>query len=246
MSAAPEMPRGTGSFRDALHRNEAPNEVPDSIQPHGALLAALADTMLVTHASANLFDFLGHHAAELLGQPLHQAVGRAASRAFQSVGRLKKSPLGQLYSISGPAGRTLQLRAFRSGRHICIDIEPVRPKSDQKTAAGDAQSILETFKSASTRVELCALAVRGLKEIAGYDRVIAYRFGQDGHGEVIAEAKDAALEFLPGAALPRERLSASRTCPIPASPGQRNRRTRDACRCLFSPLRPLTAGHHSI
>jgi light-regulated signal transduction histidine kinase (bacteriophytochrome) len=53
---------------------------------------------------------------------------------------------------------------------------------------------LETFKNAATRVELCELAVRGLKAITGYDRVLAYRFAPDGHGEVIAEDRAPHLE----------------------------------------------------
>ena len=57
-----------------------------------------------------------------------------------------------------------------------------------------AQSILETFKYASTRIELCELAVTGLRAITGFDRVMAYRFHDEGHGEVIAEARRARLE----------------------------------------------------
>jgi diguanylate cyclase (GGDEF)-like protein len=43
-------------------------------------------------------------------------------------------------------------------------------------------------------VELCQLAVRGLQAITGFDRVMAYRFAEDGHGEVIAEARVPELE----------------------------------------------------
>src|SRR5664279_5241393 len=53
---------------------------------------------------------------------------------------------------------------------------------------------VRVFNYAATRAELCELAVRGLKAITGYDRVMAYRFGADGHGEVIAEAREAQLE----------------------------------------------------
>jgi light-regulated signal transduction histidine kinase (bacteriophytochrome) len=33
-----------------------------------------------------------------------------------------------------------------------------------------------------------------LKALSGYDRVMAYRFFKDGHGEVIAEARDSSLK----------------------------------------------------
>jgi light-regulated signal transduction histidine kinase (bacteriophytochrome) len=39
-----------------------------------------------------------------------------------------------------------------------------------------------------------ALAVRQLRATTGYDRVMAYCFDADGHGEVIAEEKEAELQ----------------------------------------------------
>jgi diguanylate cyclase (GGDEF)-like protein/PAS domain S-box-containing protein len=57
-----------------------------------------------------------------------------------------------------------------------------------------ARSVVGTFLHAASVVELCELAVQGLKAISSYDRVMAYRFYEDGHGEVIAEARDASLK----------------------------------------------------
>ncbi|MFL5282276.1 MAG: hypothetical protein ACJ8AW_15140 [Rhodopila sp.] len=62
--------------REAIH-------VPGAIQPHGAMLAALADELLVTHASANLGGILGQDAEAALGQPLAAVIGEAACRAVQ-------------------------------------------------------------------------------------------------------------------------------------------------------------------
>ncbi len=56
------------------------------------------------------------------------------------------------------------------------------------------QSVLENFEQATTQFDLCEMAVRGLKALTGYDRVMAYRFGKDGHGEVIAEALNEGLQ----------------------------------------------------
>jgi diguanylate cyclase (GGDEF)-like protein/PAS domain S-box-containing protein len=57
-----------------------------------------------------------------------------------------------------------------------------------------ARQVVVAFKHAGSALELCELAVDGLKALSGYDRVMAYRFHDDGHGEVIAEARDASLE----------------------------------------------------
>jgi diguanylate cyclase (GGDEF)-like protein len=166
-----------------------PIHIPGAIQPHGALLAALLEERLVTHASANLAAILGRSAEAVLGRPLEEVVGDEACRVL-----LQDAVPGQVYSLRGPNRATLHLSAHRTGRHICVDIEPVRRGPGQGPPVTMLQSVLSTFRHATGHSELCQLAVRGLRTISGYDRVMAYRFGQDGHGEVIAEARAAKLE----------------------------------------------------
>jgi diguanylate cyclase (GGDEF)-like protein len=171
-----------------------PIHTPGAIQPHGALLAVRADTLLVSHASANLAAFLDRSAESVLGRKLAEVIGEAACRAPHGVLPPAGAAHGQIHSLSGLDGRTLDLRAHRSGPYICLDIEPVGPEPGQRPPVILMQSVLETFRQAVTRGELCELAVRGLRAITGYDRVMAYRFHADGHGEVIAEARTAGLE----------------------------------------------------
>lgn len=172
---------------------QEPIHIPGAIQPHGALIAALAGTgtgpLIVTHASANLEKILGISAAMLLGRPLEDAIGQAVCNALRRNGSSGGRWLGQIHSSRGPDGRVLQLNAHRSGKYVCIDIEPSASEVERRTPRISLQSVLETFKHAATCSELVELAVQGLRSIAGYDRVVAYRFGKDGHGEVVAEAR---------------------------------------------------------
>lgn len=179
-----------------------PIHIPGAVQPHGALLAALADGLLVSHASANLAAVLGQPAQAVLGASLEQALGPAACRAL-----LAQAPTGMLapdpvYLLPGPQGRTLHLQAYRSGRHVCVDIEPLPAEPPQQRPMMLVQSVLKAFEHANGSVELCELAVRGLKAVTGYDRVMAYRFSEDGHGEVIAEAREGHLEPFLGLCYP--------------------------------------------
>jgi diguanylate cyclase (GGDEF)-like protein len=168
--------------------------IPGAIQPNGAVVAALADSLLVTHASANLAAFLGRPAEAALGQTLARVIGEAACRALQQPGALEATAPGALPVIAGLDGSELTLHAHRAGQHICIDIEPRVDGLPTASPATLVRSVLETFRHAGNRQELCDLAVRGLKTLVGYDRVIAYRFHADGHGEVIAEAREAHLD----------------------------------------------------
>jgi len=171
-----------------------PIHIPGAIQPHGALLAALADGLLVTHASANLAAILGRPVEAVLGRSLENAIGDAACRELLDVGTSGVASLAQVHTASLPDGRMLYLRAHRTGRHICVDIEPLQFEPLQRRPIFMATSTVRMFEHAASVVELCELAVKGLKAISGYQRVMAYRFAADGHGEVIAEARDASLQ----------------------------------------------------
>ncbi len=151
-----------------------PIHIPGAIQPHGAVVVALAEGLVVSHASANLETFLGRPAETVLGRPLHEVIGKAAERELQSPGALRGMAAGQVLSLPGLDRRALDLRAHRSADYICIDVEPIRHDPQRKPPIILAQSILETFKYATTRIELCELAVAGLRAITGFVRVMAY------------------------------------------------------------------------
>jgi diguanylate cyclase (GGDEF)-like protein/PAS domain S-box-containing protein len=171
-----------------------PIHIPGAIQPHGAVLAALANGLLVTHASANLATILGRSVAEVLGRPLENAIGAAACRSLLDTGPGGGLTPVPVHSLPLPDGSMLYLRAHRTGRHICVDIEPLHGEPLQRRSIFMATSVVRTFEHAAGIVELCELAVQGLKAISGYDRVMAYRFCEDGDGEVIAEAHEASLK----------------------------------------------------
>jgi diguanylate cyclase (GGDEF)-like protein/PAS domain S-box-containing protein len=169
-----------------------PIHIPGAIQPHGALLAALADGLLVTHASANLAAILGRPVEAVLGRTLDNAIGEAACRALLDFGSSGAITPEHVHRLHLPDGGMLNLQAHRTGRHICVDIEPQELEASRPLFL--ARQVVVAFKHAASIVELCELAVEGLKALSGYDRVMAYRFFEDGHGEVIAEAREPSLK----------------------------------------------------
>ncbi|PPQ33885.1 phytochrome family protein [Rhodopila globiformis] len=58
--------------------DQEPIHIPGAIQPHGAVLAARLEDLLVTHVSANLADILGVPPDAALGHPLSATPGEAA------------------------------------------------------------------------------------------------------------------------------------------------------------------------
>jgi diguanylate cyclase (GGDEF)-like protein/PAS domain S-box-containing protein len=185
-----------------------PIHIPGTIQPHGALLAARADSLLVSHASANLQTVLGCAVDGVLGRPLEQAIGAQACRALLGEGTSKSLATTRIHVHTGQDGGQLYLQAHRSGGYVCVDIEPMPRAPLHSLPIIEVQAVLKTFEYAATSVELCELAVHGLKKMADYARVMAYRFAQDGHGEVIAEACDAHLAPLLGLRYPASDIPA--------------------------------------
>ncbi len=171
-----------------------PIHIPGAIQPNGAFLAVLADSFVVTHASANLAAILGPTAESVLGCSLRDVVGEAACRGLIGNDAPNAGAPCREHVLSGPNGKALHLRAYRSGSMICLDIQPAPEQADQLSPFGKLQSVLDSFEAVGSSEALCEAAVRGLHRISGYDRVMAYRFDADGNGEVIAEALDAGLE----------------------------------------------------
>ncbi len=101
---------------------------------------------------------------------------------------------GQTLTVVAPHGGTVHLNVHQTAAHVCLDIEPLATASVPAVDEGVVEAVLESFTHAATPDDLCALAVRGLKRIIGFDRIMAYRFHEDDHGEVIAEACEPDME----------------------------------------------------
>jgi len=180
------VPDVSQSGREHLHS-------PSTIQPHGALVALLAQDGTITHASANLGAIFGVRAEDVLGRRFHDVFDPAACRTLDDAQITDTPAPDRLHLMPGPGGGSLHLHASRSGRFIVVDIEPADTNAGHAPPVTLVQSVLEKFKHAASYAELCRLAVDGLKAITGYDRVVAYRFGLEGHGEVVAEALEPGL-----------------------------------------------------
>ncbi|OAN52188.1 hypothetical protein A6A04_00330 [Paramagnetospirillum marisnigri] len=71
-----------------------------------------------------------------------------------------------------------------------IEIEPL---CDEDKASAlqltDLGAVLERLNNADTLEALCDIAARAIRRISGMERVLIYRFEEEGHGEVMAESK---------------------------------------------------------
>ena len=180
-----------------------------SVQPHGALLVLQEPALRIVQLSDNVQRVLGAAPDRLLGRTLAELGGDIDTRVrglARGPEMTEPAPLhcrlrldGQLHDFEGTVHRA------RSDLLI-VEVEPIGDGSaSADTVAHDPAQLVDLLSAAvqrfSTTTSIGALAdsvVRSFREMLGYDRVMVYKFDPDGHGKIIAEARDPRLESLLG------------------------------------------------
>lgn len=182
-----------GCEREQLHLS-------GSIQPHGALLAARWADLTVTHASANAGERLGLAPEAVLGAPLPQLWDDP--RLEQRARDLEDGNRLFLPLVRRHRDVEFDLVLSRHGDHLLLEFEPSLGESRDvlphllphgPPAMSREPGHLETFYREA------AAAVR---DATGYQRVMVYRFLEDGSGQVVGEALNAGMESYLGLHFP--------------------------------------------
>ncbi|TDH58714.1 PAS domain-containing sensor histidine kinase [Dankookia rubra] len=160
-----------------------------SIQPHGALLLLEEPALAVVQASANASAMLG---TEVLGRPLAALGGDVAARIAPLLRQpLDAIPAAMRCTVSAGALAFDALLHRPAGGGLILELE--RPGAAPDLSRRVERALQQILSAYSPRM-LCEEAARIFRDIAGYDRVMVYRFDDDGHGEVVAEQRRDDLE----------------------------------------------------
>lgn len=188
-----------------------PIHIPGSVQPQGALLVADAHTLEVLQASRNAPQYLGHDAGVLAGQALAGLLGAAEAQRLRDAlppGSPDTLNYRTVLNLPGAGGRphTLILSAHCTGKRLVLEFEP-----GQAQTVAEAQRLrnaLFAMENAESLVELAQVAVRAVRDLTGFDRVMLYRFLPDDSGDVIAESKRSDLGSFLGHRFPESDIPA--------------------------------------
>ncbi len=163
----------------------------DSIQPHGALLVVREPDHVVVQASANASAYLNLHAG-VLGRCLHDFAADLAEQILPLLGDpLHRIPNAVHCHLGDPEGAFDGLIHRPLAQGLIIELERSGPLV---SLADNAEASLRTIVACDSLPALCDEAARLFKAVTGYDRVMVYRFNDDGHGEVYAEQRNHELE----------------------------------------------------
>jgi light-regulated signal transduction histidine kinase (bacteriophytochrome) len=169
--------------------------MPGLIQPHGVMLVLRQSDLAILQASENTADLLGVPAldltskglADLLGSEQQAALGAAIACAGD---RLDRSPT-HLLQVPPAEGRVaFDAIAHKAGDVLILELEQVMTTRSETCDpyAGLADCIAGLCRATNLQ-EFLDVAVTQVRAFTGFDRVMAYRFDEDGSGEVMAEAR---------------------------------------------------------
>jgi len=150
---------------------------------------------VVVQSSANASDFLnlGRNA---IGCTIPELGGNLASHLAPL---LMSPPPGEVAMMRCKAGRDGAefdvLAHYPSGGGLLIEFERAAPAVD---LSKPTEAALRSIVASSSLRGLCEQTASIFKSLTGYDRVMVYRFDEDGHGEVFSERKEPHLEAFLG------------------------------------------------
>ena len=180
---------------DLSNRDLEPIHIPGEIQSHGYLIV-LDQELNITHCSDNISKLFPTAGVDLIGTPLQNfelLIGNGHPSGFInnliSLGKVKKS-FEQINPFEINISDSIYYLIISSTPdYYLIEFEPAISdlETNIQTLMGHSISRMLVHKNLQSLLDSSALQV---KNIINYDRVMIYRFAADGHGEVVAEAKD--------------------------------------------------------
>lgn len=188
-----------------------PIQFPGAIQPHGVLLTLSEPGLTLMQVSANIEMLFGQRPDQVLGQPLGHVLGQEqAERIAQACTAESFSDAPQMpMSINGQAFEAL---LHRHQGMLVLELErqemPGMAVNDTALTSNPGR-MLRNLQTAHSLQALYETSVREIQRLTGYDRVLIYRFEEQGHGQVVAEASSPAMErfnglFFPASDIPEQ------------------------------------------
>ncbi|RYY29457.1 MAG: GAF domain-containing protein [Sphingomonadales bacterium] len=181
MSSANEPVDLTNCDREPIHLLGA-------IQPIGFLLT-VSEQWEIERASENLAEFLGVSPQEAIGKPLDALIGGHAVHNFRN--RIAMLRGGDAVERIFGAKLRDDLRSFDIALHVSdgqIVIEGEPASDEHGDATNTVRSMIARLDQTDSLDSFLNEGARMIRGLTGFDRVMVYRFDQDGSGEVAAEA----------------------------------------------------------
>jgi len=185
----------TNCAREQIH-------IPQSIQPHGAMIIIDPLTLEIIQTSQNVEEFFGYSYNDILHTSLEEILGKSSLDKIRGC-------LEQDFSMINPIKIQIQEREMNLIVHqnqdfVFLEFEPIDGdyKNDFLTFYNMTKKVVDEMQSSTDLQDLSEIIVKNIRRITGFDRVMVYRFDPDGSGNIIAEDKEEDLASFYGLRYP--------------------------------------------
>jgi len=186
-----------------------PIHIPSLIQPHGLLMILTEPDLRIAQVSANALEILGIAIDDLLERPLGEFAGDELIKSIQACLDRNFEYPNPLRVEFADLGDRLPL-VFNGIVHRAPTGEIVLELEPWESSAGSnffqfyhqIKHNLAKIQTAQDLSALCDLVVQEVQVLTGFDRVMIYRFSEQGDGTVIAETKQPDQEAFLGLRYP--------------------------------------------
>jgi len=168
--------------------------IPGSVQPHGCLIAMAPGDLRVLHAGGDTLAMLGVEPEGLLSELFSVRVGSAMAAVIHGAGGVAPQSR-RLISLDLGDGRALDGAVHSADGLLILELEPPSLFADEPSdLLGLVQGLVQRIQIAESTQLLFEAVTEGVRTVCGFDRVMVYRFMQDGSGAVVAETHADGME----------------------------------------------------
>jgi light-regulated signal transduction histidine kinase (bacteriophytochrome) len=189
---------------DLSNCDREPIHLIGSVQSFGLLLVVSSDAWVIMRASRSTMDWLGRPPQDVIGHPLRTIFADEAIHAMRTQlhGAIMGDMVGRLFDVEiTDGGPRCDLAVHMADNSIIIECEPSISDGSDNTGLM-VRGMIARLQQAHDLRAFYRMAARELRAMTEFDRVMVYRFDQDGSGEVIAESARGDLESYLGLRYP--------------------------------------------
>ena len=177
---------------DLTNCDREPIHIPGRIQPHGVLIAMSEPDLQLIQISANTAQHLGIAPEALLGQPLATLLGSTYVDYLRNILATEQIDQNPLYVWTLQVAGTDQHFDGLIHRHqgvLLLELEPARANAPARPDFFHViKRVVANLQRSPSLAAFCDITAAEVRALTGFDRVMVYRFDDDGHGAVVAEA----------------------------------------------------------
>lgn len=177
---------------DLTNCDREPIHILGRVQSYGCLIALSSDWM-VTYASENCGTLLGLDAQSIVGSRFTDIFPQETVHHLRTKMQVLSYQTGAARVFAYPAledERLFDVSISQSDQNLIFEFEPREVWTQNDQDRSTVRALIGRVKRHETIEDMSREAVRAVKMLSGFDRVMVYRFNEDDSGTVIAEVAE--------------------------------------------------------